>query len=121
MVFTDFYNTRRILLNDERTKLNGWTIFLLVLIIFFGILRIAASTIVAYRCNYNENFLFKVIIVIFAFIFSEIYVPYFLIKYVILQKKCENSLFFGKKKNIRYNVNARHNTNIRHNRNNKSN
>jgi len=73
------------------SKLNGFQIFLIVLIIFFGILRIAASTIVAYRCNINENIIVKILICIFAFLFSEIYVPYYLIKYDILGRKCRNN------------------------------
>ena len=73
------------------SKLNGFQIFLIVLIIFFAILRIAASTIVAYRCNINENIIVKILICIFAFLFSEIYVPYYLIKYDILGRKCKNN------------------------------
>ena len=90
---------------DDSKKIVGWELFILILLIFLGILRIASSTIVAYRCNYDENIIIKIIIVLFAFLFSEIYVPYYLIKYVILNRRCSDNLVFRKRVRVNKQVN----------------
>lgn len=63
-----------------------------IILIICGITMMVSSAIVAYKCNHRENMFIKIIIIIFALLFYEFYIPYYLIKYVILERKCGSNV-----------------------------
>ena len=56
----------------------------IVLSILIGI----GTAYLAYSCNYNETPATRFIVTIFAFFFSGIYLMYYFIIYILLNKKC---------------------------------
>lgn len=56
----------------------------IVLSILIGI----GTAYLAYSCNYNETPATRFIVTIFAFFFSGIYLIYYFIIYILLNKKC---------------------------------
>ena len=56
--------------------------------IIFSILIGIGTAYLAYSCNYNEIAATRFIVTIFAFFFSGIYLVYYFIIYILLNKKC---------------------------------
>lgn len=65
---------------DSQTTAYIWTI-LSFLIAFI-------TAYIAYQCNRKENLLARLLISLFAFTFSGIYLIYYLFVYIILGRKC---------------------------------
>ena len=77
---------------SRHNSLNGFQIFLIIVLWITGISTMISSAIVAYKCNHRENMFVKIIIILFALLLCEFYVPYYLIKYVILNRKCGDNV-----------------------------
>ena len=60
-----------------------WILALIVII-----LTMVVSGMVAYKCNKHENGLVQFFVVLFAILFHEFYIPYYLIKRVIMHIPC---------------------------------
>ncbi len=56
--------------------------------IIFSILIGIGTAYLAYSCNYSETPATRFIVTIFAFFFSGIYLIYYFIIYILLNKKC---------------------------------
>lgn len=57
-----------------------WFIFTLVISLL--------AAYIAYVCNNGENRMYRLFVVIFAFLFTGIYLLYFVIAHLLLRKKC---------------------------------
>ncbi len=55
----------------------------------------------AYSCNYNETPATRLVITLFAFFFSGIYLVYYFIIYILLNKKCNGKDISDVIKNLR--------------------
>jgi uncharacterized protein with PQ loop repeat len=84
-------------------RLGGFQLFLMVVLLLLGFVTMISACIVAYNCNKRENISIKMFIVIFVFFFSEFYIPYYLIKYAILGRKCNNNVIVRSNNNVRRN------------------
>ena len=56
--------------------------------IIFSILIGIGTAYLAYSCNYSETPATRFIVTVFAFFFSGIYLIYYFIIYILLNKKC---------------------------------
>jgi len=79
--------------NHSTYQPGAFVIILWILLLITGLITMVSSAIVAYKCNHRENMFVKICILLFALFFSEFYVPYYLIKYVILDRKCGSNVF----------------------------
>ena len=98
-LFLSILNNDKLVNNDKQEHFSNrrssyvLNLILGIILIICGITMMVSSAIVAYKCNHRENMFIKIIILIFALLFYEFYVPYYLIKYVILERKCGSNVF----------------------------
>lgn len=71
---------------------NGFSLSLLILSLLLAMVNLVSCLILAYKCNQRENIIIKSFILLFVLFFSEFYIPYYLIKYGILGRKCNNNV-----------------------------
>lgn len=91
--------------SNHSPAFNAFMVIVVIISIILGMIKLVTSPIIAYKCNRNENTVLKVFIILFAFLFSEFYIPYYLIKYVILDNKCSDNLFIRNRNRNRNNRN----------------
>lgn len=60
----------------------GWTLFLMSLI------PVILAGILSWQCNEKENIFIRILNLLIAIIFNEIYIIYYIIYRVILKNKC---------------------------------
>ena len=82
---------------------NGFSLFLLILSLLLAMVNLVSCLILAYKCNQRENIIIKSFILLFVLFFSEFYIPYYLIKYGILGRKCKNNVIVRSNNNVRRN------------------
>ncbi len=70
--------------NYVQTSLHRIPTSWIILSILIGI----GTAYLAYSCNYSETHATRFIVTIFAFFFSGIYLVYYFIIYILLNKKC---------------------------------
>lgn len=80
------------------SSINAFQIIVLIILFISGLATMISSGIIAYKCNRYENIFIKICIVIFALLLCEFYVPYYLIKYVILKRKCKSNILIKDKR-----------------------
>ena len=88
---------------------NGFSLFLLILSLLLAMVNLVSCLILAYKCNQRENIIIKSFILLFVLFFSEFYIPYYLIKYGILGRKCKNNVIVRSNNNVRRNNVRRNN------------
>jgi uncharacterized BrkB/YihY/UPF0761 family membrane protein len=86
---------------DIHRGMSGILIFISIVLFILGLSTMIAIAIIAYRCNKRENIIVKTLVVLFAIVFSEFSVPYYLIRYVVMGKKCYNTSIINNKNHIK--------------------
>lgn len=76
-------------LNQEAFEKFHWSdILFVILLLLISIFGVIISGMVAYKCNKHSNGFFRFFAVLLAIIFSDIYVYYYLIRYVLMGQSC---------------------------------
>lgn len=76
-------------LNQEVFEKFHWTdILFVIFLLIISIVCVIVTGMVAYKCNKHSNGFFRFFAVLLAIIFSDIYVYYYLIRYVLMGQSC---------------------------------
>lgn len=76
-------------LNQKAFEKFHWSdILFVIFLLIISIFGVIISGMVAYKCNKYSNGFFRFFAVLLAIIFSDIYVYYYLIRYVLMGQSC---------------------------------
>jgi NADH:ubiquinone oxidoreductase subunit 3 (subunit A) len=83
-------NKKETFINQESALENfHWNdIIFVIFLLIISMFSVIISGMVAYKCNKYSNGFFRFFAVLLAIIFSDIYVYYYLIRYVIMEESC---------------------------------
>ena len=85
----DYLLNKENFLNQEAFEKFHWSdILFVILLLLISIFGVIISGMVAYKCNKHSNGFFRFFAVLLAIIFSDIYVYYYLIRYVLMGQSC---------------------------------
>ncbi len=85
----DYLLNKENFLNQEAfEKFHWYDILFVILLLLISIFGVIISGMVAYKCNKHSNGFFRFFAVLLAIIFSDIYVYYYLIRYVLMGQSC---------------------------------
>ena len=85
----DYLLNKENFLNQEAFEKFHWSdILFVILLLLISIFGVIISGMVAYKCNKHSNGFFRFFAVLLAIIFSDIYVYYYLIRYILMGQSC---------------------------------